>query len=75
MGSQSKGLSDKIKAAVGNLPKPARSVPVADPEFVRDLIRSGKAVKRKAGKPLPEDAEYEIIVKNGKCRLVHHRTS
>jgi len=68
--------SDDAAALIDNLPEALPSAgKLVDPEFVRDMIRSGKAVKLKPGQKLPEDAEYELRVENGATRLIHHRVA
>jgi len=71
-----RAFPEKFKAMKERvLPKaPVENLPV-DPEFIRDLIRSGKAVELKPGEELPPSAEYEIITENGQKRLIHHRVS
>jgi hypothetical protein len=71
-----KALPANLRAVIDNLQKaaPAADGPV-DPDFVRDMILTGKAVKLKPGQKLPDDAEYEVRIENGATRLIRHRVA
>ena len=70
---ESSSASKENFIVIGNPVGPS-GVPV-ESEFINDLIRTGKAIERKPGQPLPPTAEYEIVRDGETRRLIHHQVS
>lgn len=76
MAAKGKEIPARLQAIIEKLPPAATLADdVVDPDFVQDLLRSGKAIQLEPGQKLPDNVEYEVRVENGKIRLIRHRVA
>ena len=78
MSAKQKKFPENLRAGLTNLPKQAKpetAEAVEDPAFIEDLIRRGEAVRREPGKELPPGATHELIVENGRKKVIRLRYS